>query len=275
MSIIDTNMDFFSRKPSIITAHRTLCPPDWNWDSRRNGWNGFHLWFIAAGKGEASLRKERITLKTGSCFVLRMWETFIAEQDPADPLLVFGIYINFFDEKNVSAAANITGAPQRYREMPDVPFFRELMWRCVEVDNMGNKGTAGVWLSVILEEIRRTDALLDIKDSFRNDHALVNKLCAKIEANPEGQYKIEDLAAGAGYSADHFIRLFKRFKGSTPKNYIINSKITAAKKLLLFSSYSIKQIADNLGYPDAYMFSKQFKKTAGVSPKNYRTSVDR
>ena len=35
-------------------------------------------------------------------------------------------------------------------------------------------------------------------------------------------------------------------------------------------SLSIVQVAERLGYPDAFTFSKQFKRVMGQSPSSYR-----
>ena len=43
-----------------------------------------------------------------------------------------------------------------------------------------------------------------------------------------------------------------------------------AKKLLLDSQLSIKEIAARVGYPDPFHFSKSFKNAVGMSPAQYR-----
>ena len=44
-----------------------------------------------------------------------------------------------------------------------------------------------------------------------------------------------------------------------------------AASLLVSTSLSVKEIANNVGYEDQLVFSKAFKKKFGMSPKNYKT----
>ncbi len=43
-----------------------------------------------------------------------------------------------------------------------------------------------------------------------------------------------------------------------------------AQKMLADNDLSIKEIALELGYSDAYTFSKQFKKLMGLSPTEFK-----
>jgi len=55
----------------------------------------------------------------------------------------------------------------------------------------------------------------------------------------------------------------------TVSDYIAEVKITHAKELIDSGQYLIYEIADQLGFENAYYFSKVFKKVTGMSPKNY------
>ncbi len=89
-----------------------------------------------------------------------------------------------------------------------------------------------------------------------------------------GHVSIADLAEMMHYSQTHFSREFKKRFSTTPIEYIVNLKISEAKKLLRDSSMSIKAIAESLGYADPLYFSKQFSKVTGCSPKMWRKSIN-
>lgn len=65
-------------------------------------------------------------------------------------------------------------------------------------------------------------------------------------------------------------RVFKQVTGSLPRDFIIQVRIDRAKQLLRESSLSIGEIADALGYPDVFFFSRQFKNRSGLSPTHFR-----
>lgn len=63
-------------------------------------------------------------------------------------------------------------------------------------------------------------------------------------------------------------RLFKNAYGISMQKYLITLRISEAKQLLA-RGYNVKQSAKMVGYEDAFLFSKLFKKYTGISPKTY------
>ena len=55
------------------------------------------------------------------------------------------------------------------------------------------------------------------------------------------------------------------------QTFLIDYKMHKAASLLVSTSLSVKEIANNVGYEDQLVFSKAFKKKFGMSPKNYKT----
>jgi AraC-like DNA-binding protein len=77
---------------------------------------------------------------------------------------------------------------------------------------------------------------------------------------------------------DHFKKLFKKETGLTPSQYLMEKRINHAKQLLE-NGYSrfitIKQVAAQVGFDDAYYFSRVFKKYAGNSPLDWYNQIIR
>ena len=90
-----------------------------------------------------------------------------------------------------------------------------------------------------------------------------------IAQNITGDLSIPTLAKISGMSEKHFHKSFKNTTGITPAKYIENIKLNMAVELLYEKKYSIKEIADKLGYNDQYVFSKTFKRKYLVSPANF------
>ena len=59
----------------------------------------------------------------------------------------------------------------------------------------------------------------------------------------------------------------------TPKKFVEQKRIHAAKELLSSTELQIYEIAASVGYEDPYHFSRVFKKIVGVSPQAYRNSI--
>lgn len=81
---------------------------------------------------------------------------------------------------------------------------------------------------------------------------------------------INDIAKEAKLSEYHFIRLFKSVFQITPYHYIIQKRLDLGKELLE-NKISVSDVSSLLGYTDVPAFSKSFKQTFGVSPKNFLT----
>lgn len=83
---------------------------------------------------------------------------------------------------------------------------------------------------------------------------------------------VEALAAQAGLSQYHFIRIFKKETGYTPHEYLFNTRIGAAKYLLKNTYLPIKDICFSTGFSCESVFCSSFKRHQGMTPLQYRAS---
>jgi AraC-like DNA-binding protein len=74
-----------------------------------------------------------------------------------------------------------------------------------------------------------------------------------------------------GYS--WFRKVFKKYTGIAPGQYIIQLKIQKAKELLSDPAKSVKEVAYDLQFESALYFSKVFKEKAGLTPVAYREQL--
>jgi AraC family transcriptional regulator len=81
---------------------------------------------------------------------------------------------------------------------------------------------------------------------------------------------LADLAAGAGLSPYHFLRVFRRVTGTTPHQYVIGARLRRATRLLADTSLSITEIAYEVGFADLSNFVRTFHRTVGCSPRDFR-----
>lgn len=96
------------------------------------------------------------------------------------------------------------------------------------------------------------------------------RLRAFIEEHLDGAIAIATLAALAGYSPDHFARLFKQRFGLSPYQYILQRRVERAKALLRDRRHSIAEVAMRCGFASQAHFHTSFKARTGVTPGVYR-----
>jgi len=80
----------------------------------------------------------------------------------------------------------------------------------------------------------------------------------------------QSVANHLNLSVDHISRLFKSMGDASLSDYIINAKIEKAKEIISGTTYSIRQVAQVLGYSDPNYFVRIFKKKTGVTPTEFR-----
>lgn len=71
-------------------------------------------------------------------------------------------------------------------------------------------------------------------------------------------------------NAQYISWLFKNEIGVNFLTYLTNIRVEKAKKLLLSTSLSIADVAEQFGYGDYRVFTKVLKKNEGITPSQYR-----
>jgi len=84
------------------------------------------------------------------------------------------------------------------------------------------------------------------------------------------ELNIEEVAQRSGYSLRTFARTFREMTGTTPHNYLVQLRISHAKRAIRTTSDSITEIAFASGFHDSNYFSSCFSKMTGLSPSEYR-----
>ena len=65
-------------------------------------------------------------------------------------------------------------------------------------------------------------------------------------------------------------QLFKSEIGVGFLTYLTNIRLENAKKLLVSTSFSVAEVAEQCGYSDYRVFTKVFKRTEGITPSQFR-----
>lgn len=86
--------------------------------------------------------------------------------------------------------------------------------------------------------------------------------------------QVQDYADMLNKSPKTLSNIFSLCKQPSPLRIIHERIESEAKRLLLYSTKSSKEIADILGFEDQSSFSRFFKNMTGESPVQYRSSVD-
>jgi AraC-like DNA-binding protein len=83
-------------------------------------------------------------------------------------------------------------------------------------------------------------------------------------------WTLGDLASAVGVSRTGLAAKFREAMGDTPLNYLRTVRIQNAMRILSETQKTLETVAIEVGYQDAFSFSKVFKRTVGISPREFR-----
>ena len=105
------------------------------------------------------------------------------------------------------------------------------------------------------------------------DQAWVRRARREIDTRLTVRPDYHAVAECLGMSYENFRKRFSRGAGESPGRYAARVMNERAANLLRKTNLGVGQIADALGYCDAFHFSKQFKKHNGLSPRAFRSAL--
>ena len=107
-------------------------------------------------------------------------------------------------------------------------------------------------------------------DGEGSGQSVIDQTIHYIENNYYLPVTVADLAEIACLNPSYFSEKFKKQTGVTPKQYLIQTRLNAAKILLRDTDWSIKEIADKTGFPSDAYFTQYFRSQFHQTPTQYR-----
>lgn len=100
----------------------------------------------------------------------------------------------------------------------------------------------------------------------------VARVTAMMRAEPELPFALDDLAAEAGLSRFHFLRVFRKATGQTPHAFLVNQRINRAQAMLRAGERPA-EVAVACGFADQPHLTRIFRRIVGVTPGQYARAV--
>lgn len=122
--------------------------------------------------------------------------------------------------------------------------------------------------------IRRTDTRRKVSTQAINPtdrgQAHLNNLLSLVEAQYREQPSVESLAAQLGLTSAHLNTLCRRLASRSALQILHERLLLEAKRELTYTSMTISQIADTLGFSEPAYFTRFFKRHTMLTPKAFR-----
>lgn len=134
----------------------------------------------------------------------------------------------------------------------------------------------GLLLSLYIElyRIESAEKEANQKEEESQDNALmIAPALDYIEENYMQQFSIDFLADLCHWSPTHFRRVFHDIMGTSPLDYLNNTRIMQSLGLLRGTDHSILEISELVGFHSVSSYNRYFIKIIQMSPREYRRQL--
>jgi AraC-like DNA-binding protein len=262
-----------------LSAHcdRVRCEPGWHlgpdWAPRLRDYD---LWFVSAGRGRMRTEDGEVALAPGTGVWMRPGRRYEATHEPKTPLVV-----NFFHFTLERSPRGFVPPVEILRTAhPDFveATLRRILTLRAKPQASAQASAAALFGALLGELVRETlarTAVVTEPGLDQHHREIIQRLAAEIREHPGGARSVAALAQTAGYSVDHFSRVFAKVTGRRPQEWIIEARLARARQLLAETGLTVSQIAEALGFRDVFFFSRQFTQRTGQTPTAYRAALAR
>ena len=125
-------------------------------------------------------------------------------------------------------------------------------------------------LFLFIDYLSRSSVTMHLSSSGKVRDFYIKEALNYIEQNFQNDISVEGIAQFCGLNRTYFGRIFKGAVGKSPQEFLLSYRMTKASELLKLTRLSISDVGNAVGYPNQLHFSRAFKNTYGVSPREWR-----
>lgn len=225
---------------------------------------------ITAGRGILELGETKTEAVPGLCFCSGPNVRFKLVTSASEPLQKFFVVFGHdaFPQKNRPDAL-YPGCIYRGTEPSVLSKWGDLILE--EGISQSSAAAANVH-SLIEILIRKISDVAEESLPAQGTDALVARALRHIDSDFQTIRSAQELAERLNVSPEHLCRAFRRSEHASPYQILTRRKMAHAYTLLKLSPFTIQEIADSVGFNDAFHFSRAFKKQYGQPPSQIRNS---
>ena len=246
---------------------------DSDWHSTLHTHPFTELFYVVDGKGEFNIQSQRFPVKASGFVIINPQVEHTELSSPDEPLEYIVLGINGLSFSNLTPVSE-GGHPFSFfnlrDEQKDILRYLNAMVQEATSQQMSYELVCHNLLEILLIKILRHqhfDLEVGKQSKATKDISFIKHY---LETYYHESIQLEDLASMTHLSRFYISHSFKKEIGMSPMEYLIDIRIKESKILLRTTNYSISQVADIVGFTTPTYFSKQFRKSTGISPTDYR-----
>lgn len=271
--------DFITENPDTSLYHllyvATSCY-DKDWNSLMHTHQCAELFFCVHGSGHFHTADQTFAVKSNDLVIINANVEHAESSVHSDPLeyLVLGV-------EGLNFQFGHSGNDSRYcvlnfdRDKKEIMFYLQNILREVNTQTEGYGDICQHILEILLVHVQR---LVDVKicsDTPETEkiHAS-NRNCALIRQYIDEHFSepitLDLLAQMVHINKCHLVRTFQKEYGTTPINYLIETRLKESRFMLENTNYSTSQIVALSGFSSPSYFSQCFRRKENMTPSQYR-----
>ena len=246
---------------------------DSDWHSTLHTHPFTELFYVVDGKGEFNIQGQRFPVKPNDFVIINPQVEHTELSSPDEPLEYIVLGINGLSFSNLTPVSE-GGHPFSFfnlrDEQKDILRYLNAILQEATSQSMSYELVCHNLLEILLIKILRHqhfDLEVGKQSKATKDISFIKHY---LETYYHESIQLEDLASMTHLSRFYISHSFKKEIGMSPMEYLIDIRIKESKILLRTTNYSISQVADIVGFTTPTYFSKQFRKSTGISPTDYR-----
>lgn len=155
----------------------------------------------------------------------------------------------------------------------------EVLWKMFIIemdskDNLQNDMLQMMLKRLLILSTRIYKEQFELTNFDKKQLDIVREYNYLVESHFKTKHQVADYAEMLHKSPKTLSNLFKKYNEKSPLQIIQARIVLEARRLLHYSDLSIKEIAYEIGYEDIQAFSKFFKKAEGISPSEFKKSLE-
>lgn len=233
---------------------------------KRPSYDSFLILYVVRGRGYCYIDQQRVELRAGALIILDCYKPHRYGTD--SDWEIFWIH---FDGRIARDYFEAIVQTRRQIIMPKNSYHAarglEKIYNMFHVDKRINEVLISKNIISVLTEF----LIYEQPHEGVPEHSMrIEEVLSFINENIDQQLTLESLAQQASLSPFYFSRVFKKETGYTLREYLINTRINAARFYLRTTELSLKEITYRCGYGSDSTFCTTFKRITGMTPLEYR-----
>lgn len=248
--------------PAFIPLIAGITFPNPNYVISRSNADIYVFEYVLDGKGYVCQDKEQVEVHAGDAYLLQPGKSHHYYADATEPWTK--IWLN-------ARGSLIRHLLSDYglNQVLLIPGFGQEQYLC-DIYNTIREDPSKCCNTLALHLHGLIQALSLCHGNHMSEHTQAVRMKNYIEQHLTHPLVIDEVAGSVHLSPSRAIHIFKEAFGIPPYRYYLTQRFELAQSLLLYTTLSIQEISDRLGFMDYHHFSISFKKEYGVSPMRFR-----